>query len=234
MLFFVLIPTVTMRLFADEVKNRTDQLLYTSPLSVWQIVLGKYLAASCLFLGTMVVTMLFPLTISRFGILPVSQIVGAYIGYMLMGLGFIALGLFLSVMSENQIVSAVATFGAIFFFFILDGLAGGVPADANSSLIFVLVLVLALAGVLYHSTKNVYGAAVLAVTGAGAAIVVFFVNRLVFDGIIGRIFTWLSVFSRFNNLTRGILNLSDIVFYLTFALMFIYLTVNVIEKRRWR
>jgi ABC-2 type transport system permease protein len=98
----------------------------------------------------------------------------------------------------------------------------------------VLALVLALAGILYHSTKNVYGAAIVAVMGAGAAIIVFFVNRLVFDGIIGRLFTWLSVFSRFNNLTRGILNLSDIVFYLTFALIFIYLTVNVIEKRRWR
>jgi ABC-2 type transport system permease protein len=109
-----------MRLFADEVKNKTDQLLFTSPLAVWQIVIGKYLAASLLFLGAVGVTMLFPLMISQYGTLPVSLIVGSYVGYIFMGLGFIAIGLFISVMTENQIIAAVGTAGAIFFVFILD------------------------------------------------------------------------------------------------------------------
>jgi len=233
-LFFLIIPTLTMRLFADEVKNRTDQLLFTSPLAIWQIVVGKYLAAGALFVGAMAVTMLFPVIISQYGSLPVEQIVGAYLGYILMGLGFISIGLFVSVMTENQIIAAVATSGAIFFIFILDGLAGGMPADALSSLVFICLLILALAGVLYNSTKNIFAAVVLAVIGFAVAILMFYIDRLMFDAIIPRMFRWLSVFSRFDSLTRGVLNLADIVYYVTFPLVFIYLTVNVIEKRRWR
>lgn len=233
-MFFVIIPVLTMRLFADEVRNRTDQLLFTSPLSIWQIVLGKYLAAGLLFVLGIVVTMLFPLISAQFGEMPVSQIVGSYLGYTLMGLGFIGLGLFISVMTENQIIAAVGTAGAIFLFFILDGLATGMPADANSSLVFVMAIIAGAAGILYHSTKNIVAGAILAVVGFAGAIGLFFANRLMFDAVIPRTLMWLSVFARFSNLTRGILNMSDIVFYITFALVFIYLTVNVIEKRRWR
>ena len=233
-LFLVMIPTLTMRLFADEVKNRTDQLLYTSPIAIWQIVLGKYLAAGLLFMGAMVVTMLFPFMLSMFGELPMSQIIGAYVGYILMGLKFIAIGLFISVMTENQIIAAVATFGAIFFTFILDGLAGGMPADTTSSLIFIGALILILAGIFYNSTKNIIAPVILTAVGAGVTSALFFSNRMMFDGIIGRTFRWISVFSRYDNLTRGILNISDIIFSVTFALLFVYLTINAIEKRRWR
>ena len=232
-LFFVMIPTLTMRLFADEVKNRTDQLLFTSPLATWQIVAGKYIAAAALFVGAMAVTMLFPLILSRFGPLPVSQIVGAYIGYILLGLGFIAMGLFISVMTENQIIAAVGTAGAIFLSFLLDSIARGMPADATNSLIFVGVAVLCIAGILFHSTKNIIASIILALIGFAGAGGLFINDRMMFDGLIQRVFRWLSVFSRYDTLTRGILNLSDIVFFITFALVFIYLTVNIIEKRRW-
>ena len=233
-LFFVLIPTLTMRLFADEIKNKTDQLLYTSPLSVWQIVAGKYIAAAGLFFAATVVTMLFPLILSRFGEVPTAQIVGAYVGFILIAWGFIAIGLFISVMTENQIIAAVATAGTIFLLFIIDGIANGLPADANSSFIFIGILIVAVAGILYHSTKNIVAGVVVAAFGFSAASALFFTNRLLFDAVMPRAFRWISVFSRYNTLTRGILNLADIVFYITFALVFIYLTVNVIEKRRWR
>jgi len=234
MLFFILVPTLTMRLFPDEIKNRTDQLLYTSPLSVWQIVAGKYIAAVILFLIAMAVTVIFPLMLSQFGELPVSQIVGAYVGYVMIGMGFIAIGLYVSSMTENQIIAAVATAGIIFLLFLADTIAGGLPADADSSLIFVGVLVAAAALFLYNSTKNVIAGIVLAVVGFGAAFGLFQLDSMMFDALIPRVFNWFSVFSRYMNLTRGILNMSDIVFYISFALIFVYLTVNGIEKRRWR
>jgi len=233
-LFFILIPTLTMRLFADEIKNRTDQLLYTSPLAVWQIVLGKYLAASALFILSMVITMIFPLMISQYGELPISQIAGSYVGYTLVGMGLIAIGLFISVLTENQIIAAVGTAGAIFFLNILDGFAGGMPADATSSLVFVGFIIVAVAGILYHSTKNIVAPVILALAGFAAAGGLFFTNRMMFDALIPRTLRWLSVFSRFDTLSRGVLNLADIVYYVTFALVFVYLTINVIEKRRWR
>lgn len=231
--FFIVIPTLTMRLFADEVRNKTDQLLFTSPLAIWQIVAGKYLAAAALFVGAMGVTMLFPLIMSRFGSLPVSQIVGAYVGFILMGLGFIALGLFISVMTENQIIAAVGTAGAIFMFFLLDAIAGGLPVDAGNSLIFVGVLIVGVAGILYHSTKNIIAGVVLAVIGFVGVGAVYWTDPMRFDGMAPRMFRWFSLFSRFDTLSRGIMTLADIVFFVTFSLVFIYLTVNAIEKRRW-
>ena len=233
-LFFLMIPTATMRLFADETKSGTDRLIFTSPLSVWQIVFGKYLAASVLFLLAILITILFPFMISRFGELPLAQITGAYVGFTLMGLGFIALGVFISSLTENQIIAAVATFGAIFMFFVLDGLAGAMPADARSGLFFILLIIAGIAGLLYHSIKNWKIPLILFVILGAIALTVFLLEPILFDGLIGRAFRWTSVFSRYDTLTRGALNIEDIVFYISFAGLFIYLTVNSIEKRRWR
>ena len=232
--FFVLIPTLTMRLFADEVKNRTDQLLYTSPITVPQIVMGKYLAACLLFVGAMAVTMLFPLMLSRYGELPVGQIAGAYVGFILMGLCFIAVGLFISVLTDNQIIAAVGTFGVLFLFTVIDLITAVMPVDTTSSLAFVGVLIFAVAALLYNGTKNIIAAGILALVGIVTAFVLYFINNLIFEGFIVRFLQWLSVHARYNNFIGGVLNLADVVYYVTFGLLFLYLAINVIEKRRWR
>jgi len=235
LVFLILVvPIITMRLFAEESRNRTDQLLFTSPLTVTQIVLGKYLAASLLFSAAMGVTMLFPLMLSQYGELPTNQIIGAYVGFILMGMALIALGLFISVMTDNQITAAVFTFGAVFVVFLMDAIAGAMPTDTISSLVFVALLVLAVAGIWYNSTKHIKSAIILAAAGIVVIVALYFFNNLIFDGVIVRFLRWISLFSRYHNLTRGVLNLSDIVYYVTFGMMFIYFTINVIEKRRWR
>jgi len=234
LLFLIMIPALTMRLFADESRNKTDQLLYTSPLAIWQIVLGKYLAAALLFLMGIAVTMLFPLMMSFYGELPLTQIIGAYVGFVLMGFSFIGIGLLISVTTENQIIAAVATFGTVFAFFLMDIIASAMPADATSSLVFVLIVIVIFAGILYNGTKNIFAAIILLAIGIGGTVAMFFSNNLMFDGLIVRMFRWLSMFSRFNALSRGVLNVADIVFYFTFSFLLIYLTINFIEKRRWR
>lgn len=234
LLFLIMIPALTMRLFADESRNKTDQLLYTSPLTIWQIVLGKYLAAALLFLMGMAITVLFPVMMSFYGDLPLTQIIGAYLGFILMGFSFIGLGLLISVTTENQIIAAVATFGTIFAFFLMDVIASAMPADATSSLVFVIIVILIFAGILYNGTKNIFAAIILMFAGIAGTVAMFFINNLLFDGLIVRMFRWLSMFSRFDSLSRGVLNISDVVFYLTFSLLLIYLTINFVEKRRWR
>jgi ABC-2 type transport system permease protein len=233
-LFFILVPTLTMRLFSEEARHKTDALLFTSPLSIGQIVVGKFMAAFSLFLLGTGLTMLFPVMISRYGVLPVSQIVGAYIGYILLGACFISIGLFISVLTDNQIISAVATFAAVFSLFIMDAIATSMPTDTVSSLVFVALIIIGVAWILYNSTRNVIVS--LTVGGVGVLIAggLYLINNLIFDGIIVRSLRWLSVFGRFDNLSNGIMNLSDIVYYISFAILFIYLTVNIIEKRRWR
>ena len=232
--FFILFPILTMRLFSEEAKNKTDQLLYTSPLSVFGIVIGKHLAALTLFLLGVALTMVMPFILSRFTELPLSQIIGSYVGFMLLGAACIAIGVFVSVLTENQIIAAIATMGAIFTMFLIDVIALSMPTSAFASYIFVVFLIIAACGIWYNSTRNIISSVVLAVVGAGVALILYFVNNLVYDGVIVRTLLWLSIFARHSAFAQGVLYLSDIVYYVSFSALFVYLTINIIEKRRWR
>lgn len=233
-IFLIITPLLTMRLFAEEARQKTDQLLFTAPLSVTEIVIGKFIAAFALFMTAMVITMLFPLMLSRYGTLPTNQIAGAFIGYILIVACFIALGMFMSLLTDNQIIAAVSTFAVLFLLFIMDSIANSMPADTTSSLVFVGLLIIALSALVYDSTKNIFAGLIVAVLGLGASVITYVVNNLIFDGIIVKVLQWLSLMARFNNFMSGILNLSDICYYLTFIIAFLFLSVNLIEKRRWR
>jgi ABC-2 type transport system permease protein len=233
-LFFILIPVLTMRIFSEEQRQKTDQLLFTSPLSVTAIVLGKFFAALSLFLIGVVITFVFPLTLNNYGDIPVSQIAGTYVGFILLGSACIAIGVFVSVLTENQIIAALAAMGVIFTLFLIESIAASMPSSPMASLVFVLIIIIAAAAIWYNSTRKITAAIIAAVIGLVIAGGLYLRNDLIYDGIIARSALWFSVFARFNYFTRGILRLSDIVYYVSFSALFIYLTVNVIEKRRWR
>ncbi|MCL2404951.1 MAG: ABC transporter permease [Defluviitaleaceae bacterium] len=233
--FLFLIPILTMRLFSEEARHKTDQLLFTSPLTVTQIVMGKFLAALTLFLIAAGITVIFPLMVSRFAeSMPVSRIVGTYVGWILVGVCCIAVGVFISVLTENQIVAAVGTFAAIFAMFLMEAFAMSMPTSAFASLVFVGLIIVGVVGIWFNSTRNIISSVIVAVIGIAVAVGLYLFNNLIFDGIIVRALLWFSIYSRFDSFVLGILNLSDIVYYVAFIALFIYLSINVIEKRRWR
>ncbi len=232
-ILLILIPTITMRLFSEEMKQRTDQLLFTSPLTIRDIVLGKYFAAVCLFLITMIITIIFPLMIAPYGKLPVAEIFGTYVGFILLASCFIAVGIFVSALTDNQIISAVGSFALLFLIYIMDGVSKLFPSDRVSSFVFVAIVIFAFAMLLYNSTKNIVIPICVSVIAVIATIATFFVNNFFFDGIIVKVFSWISVVSRFNSFSSGVFSLTDGVYCITFSIIFLYLTINVIEKRRW-
>jgi len=233
--FLFLIPILTMRLFSEEARHKTDQLLFTSPLSIAQIVLGKFFAALTLFLIAVAITALFPIMLSRFAeSMPASRIIGTYIGWVLVGVSCISVGVFISVLTDNQIIAAVGTFAALFLMFLMDAFAMSMPTSAFASLAFVGLIIVGVAAIWFNSTRNVISSVVVAILGLAVAIGLYFFNNLIFDGIIVRSLRWFSVYARFDRFTSGILNINDIVYYVSFCVLFIYLSINVIEKRRWR
>jgi len=232
--FFILIPTLTMRLFSEEIRQKTDQLLFTSPLSVAGIVLGKFFAAFSLFLIGTIITIALPLMLHNYGELPVSLIVGSYIGFILLGAACIAIGVFISVLTENQIIAALATMGAILLMFFMNEIARVTPTSIFTSFIFALAVIGIVTAIWYNSTKNIIASVTVGFIGIIIAAVIYIVNGLLYDGLIVRVLMWFSVFVRFNNFFRGIVFLADIVYYISFIALFVYLTINVIEKRRWR
>ena len=108
-IFLFLVPILTMRLISEETRQKTDQLLITSPLSITGIVLGKYLAAVGVFVITLLITVLFPVIMSFFALLGLGwwEILGGYIGFLLMGCAFISIGLFFSSLTDNQLIAAM-------------------------------------------------------------------------------------------------------------------------------
>jgi ABC-2 type transport system permease protein len=236
-IFLIVVPILTMRLLSEEARQKTDQLLLTSPLSLTGMVLGKYLAAVAVFLLTLIVTFVYPVLISLVGSVVLSEIVGGYIGFFLLGSAFIAVGLFVSSLTDNQVIAAVVTFAALLVMWILDALQQGLPADALSGAGFAGLLVLGVAVFLYFNLRNwiVPGAVVLA--GGGVIALFYFViepKAASFEGFIVKVLKWFSLLERYQDFSLGILGLSPIVYYLSFCAVFVFLTVRVIEKRRWQ
>ncbi len=123
-IFLFITPMITMRLWSEEEKSGTAELLITSPLTLWEIVLGKYLAV-CAFFGVMLSSTVVYLVIMMLAGNPdMGPVIGNYVGYGLAAMSFFAIGLFASTLSENQIVSAVITFGILLMLWVI-GAAGG-------------------------------------------------------------------------------------------------------------
>ena len=132
--FIILIPLLTMKLFAEEKKLRTEQLLLTAPVSIWGMVMGKYLAAATMFVGTLLVSCInfFPMytyaaaerLADEYGTIRIgpetAEIISCLVGVLLIGLAFIAIGLFVSSLCENQLAAAVITVTIILVMLILN------------------------------------------------------------------------------------------------------------------
>lgn len=175
----IIIPILTMKTLADERKSGTEVLLITSPTSLSNIVVGKYLATVSVFFIMTAITFVYPLILSAYGEPSVPEIVGGYVGFILLGASFIAFGVFASSITESQIIAAIVGVVGLLFMWLLQGIA---PA---------------------------------------------------FGGITTKILNWFSLYSRTEDFFSGMLSLGPVVYYLSFSAVFIFLTIRVIEKRRW-
>jgi len=233
-IFLIVVPILTMRLMSEEARQKTDQLLLTSPLRLSDIVLGKYFAAVAVFLLTLLITCLYPIILSFFGKLAVWEIIGGYIGFFLLGSSFISIGLFISSLTENQVISAVVTFTVLILLWVLSWLIQALPTSQISGIIFAAILVAGAALFVFYTTRNIYVTGAVVVVGAAIfAVIYFFVNKNFFIGFIGRFFEWFSLLDRYNDFQLGLLSLSPIVYYITFSAAFIFMTVRTLEKKRW-
>lgn len=179
-ILLLMLPVISMRLFSEEKKMGTEELLFTSPVSVLQIILGKYLASLIVLLamlGLSAIPTIF--TFIHGNPEPVPYLLG-YLGLFLLGAAFLGLGIFWSALTENQIVSAVLTFGSLLLFWVLSWAA--------------------------YSAR----------------------------GLWQDVLNYLSFFEHFDGLTKGVLDTSDLVYYLSFAFFGLFLTHSVIQFRRWR
>ena len=233
MMFLILAPILTMRLLSEETKQKTDQLLLTSPVSVVGVVLGKFFAAVTVFIIALVITMLFPLILSFYGSIAVAQIIGSYIGFFLLGSSFIAVGLWISSITDNQIVSAVATFASVFLLLMVETIVSSASGNLTFSFIFALIIALLIATYFYSNTKDWSVGVIVFIVEAAVLAILYLKKPGVFYGLAGNFASMFAVLTRYNNFAMGILDLGSVVYFISFIGVFLYFTVRVIEKRRW-
>ena len=227
------VPILTMRSFAEERKTKTDQLLLTSPVSVTKIVLGKYAAMLAVFGICMLIVCILPIVIHFYGGGSILADYSAILGFFLLGAAYIAIGMFVSSLTESQIISAVATFCILLLLQLIDGISTILPSGAVGSYVCFFLLILILAVLLYAMTKNVVISAGAGVIAEIILTIIFFIKKSVFGGVFGDFVTSLSLIARYDSLLNLTLDFSVFIYYLTVAAVFCFLTVQMIQKRRW-
>lgn len=232
-LFIVLMPILTMRIMTEDKKQKTDQLLLTSPVPPYQIVLGKYLSVLTIYLFVIAVISTYPLILSQFGRVPFKSGYASILGFFLLGASYLAVGLYISSMVESQVVSAVITFVVILLTYYIDGIVGVLPVDNKSTLVILSVAFLIICYITYVNMKNAYFSIFLTILGEGILFGIYFVEPTIYDGLIVKATDWLSVMSRYSNFNLGVINLADIVYFISIIFVFLFLTVQSLKKRRW-
>lgn len=233
MILLFLLPAISMRSFAEERRNKTDQLLLTSPVGIPSIVLGKFLAEFVVFAAPMIVAVVMPLILTAFGTVSLISAYSASLAYLLLGAACLAIGTWISALTENQIIAYLATFGVLLVAYLMNGIQT-MFASGNllALIVFLVVLLIAsvLVGVVCKSLTT--GCAVFCV--GGVALAVLFVLRptwllSAFDAVLSA----MALFTPFNGVVGGMFSISAIVYYLSVIALFLFLTGQAIERRRW-
>jgi len=232
-IFILLVPILTMRLMAEERKQKTDQLLFTSPVSVGKIVAGKFLAVFTVFLIVMGIISVYPLILLQFGSLSLKVAYGSILGFTLLGAAYISIGLFISALTESQLVAAVVSFVVILITALMDSLVSLLPTDKKSAWVIFSVIIVLICWRLHSRMHNVTVSLTVGIIAEAVLTTFYAVKPTVFDGLVSRVFNWFSVIARFDNYTKGILDLSSVVYFVSIVFLFQFLTVQEIKKRRW-
>jgi len=179
-IIYLLIPVITMKLFAEEKRQRTDELLYSCPISIIQIVLGKYLASVILLCLLLMLTATHPLFTLLYGNPDPGPVFTGYLGLLLVGLAYLSVGIFCSSLTDNQIIAAIVAFGIISFFWMI----GAVPYVINNTEL---------------------------------------ANAL----------SYFSMQEHFHVFTKGMIEIKDVVYFLSVTIFGLVLTHQVLDSRRW-
>ena len=231
--FLILVPILTMKVIAEERKQKTDQMLLTAPVSVTQIVVGKYLALISVYMIPIIVICFYPLIMSKYGEVSFPMAYTAILGFAFLGFAQIAVGVFLSSITENPVIAAVLTFVVLFVCYMITGLETLIPDTSIASMGIYMILVAALVLMIYTMIQNVLISAVIGIIGEGALVVTYVVKSTIFESSIQKFLDIFDIAGHFDNFTNGILDIQGIVYFLSVIIIFIFLSVQSITKRRW-
>lgn len=232
-IFVVIVPILTMRVIAEERKQKTDQLLYSLPISTVQVIMGKYLALLVVYLIPLLIISIYPLIFAQYGDVYLPTSYGSLVTIFIMGAALVALGVFISSLTDNQGLAAGIGIAAILFNYYSVSLSEYVSSTSVGSIIALALLALIIGAIVRYLTHNEtlgYGVTLVLIA---AITVTSFIDPTVFEGLLPKIMRQLSLFNRFNTFVSGVFDLTAIFYYISVIVFFLFLSVQSMEKRRY-
>jgi ABC-2 type transport system permease protein len=230
----LLIPILCMRSMAEDRHNKTDMFYLSLPMKTASVVLGKYFAMLTVYAIPCVILCVYPLVLGAFG--PVNYLV-AYLSillYLILGAALIAVCQFLSSLTDNLVIAAVLGVLAVAVLLFAPFLSYVIPLTAIASFIGFVVLALLLAGIAFLATHNLN---VTAITGAVAVVplsVVYILSRSSFEGLFPSLLRFISPFAHFATFCQfGTFSVQSLILLLSYPVLFVFLTVQSADKKRW-
>ena len=231
--FVVIVPILTMRVIAEERRQRTDQLLYALPITTTQVVLGKYLALLVVFLIPLAVVSVYPLIFAQFGEVYLPTAYGSIFAFFVLGAALIAVGVFISSLTDNQGFAAGIGIAVILLNYYSVSLSESVSATSFGSILALAALILLLGAVVQHLTRNKDLAWGVCMVLFAALVVTVWLDPTAFEGMLPAVMEQLSLFERFYVFVNGVFDLTGIIYYLSVIVLFLFLSVQSLEKRRY-
>ena len=233
MVFAVIVPILTMRVIAEERKQKTDQLLYSLPISTTSVILGKYLALLAVYLVPLAFICIYPLIFSQYGEVYLLTSYGSLFAFFVMGAALIAVGVFISSLTENQGFAAGIGVAVILFNYFSVSLAEYTSATAFGSAVALFAISALIGWLIKHLTRN-------ETIGYGIGLVLMFsttvfyiIDAEKFEGLLPDIMKKLSLFDRFETFVNGVFDLTALVYFGSVIVFFLFLSVQSLEKRRY-
>ncbi|MCD7804612.1 MAG: ABC transporter permease [Oscillospiraceae bacterium] len=233
LVLIIIVPILTMRVVAEEKRQKTDQLLYALPITTTQVVIGKYLSLLTVFLIPLCVVSIYPLIFAQYGDVYLPTSYGSIFAFFMMGAALIAIGTFISSLTENQGIAAGISLAIILFNYFSVTISEYVSATAFGSAITLAVVAVLFAFLIRYLTKNDNVAYTVGLALVAIIMMLFIINSSMFEGLVPNIMAQLSLFERFYVFIDGIFDVTAIIYYLTVIVFFLFLTVQSLEKRRY-
>ena len=231
--FIIIIPILTMRIISDERRQKTDQLLYSLPITSADIVLGKFFSLVVVFLIPLALIATYPLIFANYGDVYLPTSYGSLLAFFLMGTAFISMGMFISSLTESQGMAAGICIAFMLLNYFCSSLADYVSNSVLSSVIALGILCVVLGLIVRYMTKSNYAGAIVFFIGVIAIVAMRFVGSESLENMLPNIMKNLSLYERFKIFVNGIFDMTGIVYYISVVVFFLFLCVQSFEKRRY-
>jgi ABC-2 type transport system permease protein len=230
------IPILTMKSMADERRTKTDQLLLTYPVKVSSVILGKYFAMVTVFALPLLISCLCPMVISWVSAGGGSFLIdySTILALLFLGSLFVAIGMFISSLTESQVIAAVASMGIFLLMFFWSGLVRYVPDTATATFVGFLIILAAIVLLLHKLAHSRLATAVVGAVGGIGLIALYIFDKEILSGLVNKFLGLFAVTDAIGNFaTYFVFDVKGLLLFASLAALFVFLTVQTVQKRRW-